>query len=653
MRSLLRQMASTLNNHDSAKDVIENDILLLRQLVQTLRPSHARERHNAHANVSALVSLLESEPLWCDGLRHCLQRAFAEREFADLYTEFGIIEHRGFWAESWQRLIYKVLPPLPRKNCAGELIATLFHRRDDIEWVSQIDIALWQRLFQLCWPKHTDDGQSTRAQLDEAIRKLGTRVVHIGDEKTIVRLMENERGFSQQLARLQTALLASLNSTTTIPNNAMMHEVTQAIAATEQLKHNSRHLGVSIESTVLLKRLQQSLRRLQQLLQLCHRDEQHSRAISELFIAAVRHANRKHSLREHFADTQELHAEEIVEHASRTGEHYVTESRSEYWSMFRAAALAGVVVAFMAVIKILIAGLHLPIMLEAMAFSLNYGIGFIVVHILHGTIATKQPAMTASVIVQKLQASQYAQQPSRWQSVADLVAQVTRTQTIAIFGNVLLVMPVALILIMVWQNVFSSAFISSEKAVTLLNDLHPWQSLAVFHAAIAGAYLFLAGVISGSFDNRAIFARIPQRIAVHPLLLKIIGPTRTQKLADYIENNLGALAGNFFFGCFLGMTGAIGTLFGLPLDIRHITFSSANFIFGSYALQFHLDAVQWLAYSMGILLIGVMNLAVSFALALTLGLRARGVRNIVWHNVFAAIAKNFRHAPLTFFLPPK
>jgi site-specific recombinase len=44
----------------------------------------------------------------------------------------------------------------------------------------------------------------------------------------------------------------------------------------------------------------------------------------------------------------------------------------------------------------------------------------------------------------------------------------------------------------------------------------------------------------------------------------------------YIQEHLGGIMGNFLFGCMLGSTGVLGTILGLPLDIRHIAFSSAN-----------------------------------------------------------------------------
>ena len=111
--------------------------------------------------------------------------------------------------------------------------------------------------------------------------------------------------------------------------------------------------------------------------------------------------------------------------------------------------------------------------------------------------------------------------------------------------------------------------------------------------------------------------------------------------------------GNFLFGCMLGSTGVIGTILGLPLDILHIAFSSANLGYAVVVFGFALplQALLWAAF--GVALIGLTNLAVSFALALRTALNARGMRFEHWGDLLAAIWRRFRQAPRSFLLPPR
>src|SRR5690554_8098711 len=72
------------------------------------------------------------------------------------------------------------------------------------------------------------------------------------------------------------------------------------------------------------------------------------------------------------------------------------------------------------------------------------------------------------------------------------------------------------------------------------------------------------------------------------------------------------------------MTGYVGYLLGLPLDIRHVAFSSANLGFASFS-----DFQGWGTFLLGLLfvmMIGFVNLWVSFALALMVALRSRTCR---------------------------
>jgi hypothetical protein len=64
-----------------------------------------------------------------------------------------------------------------------------------------------------------------------------------------------------------------------------------------------------------------------------------------------------------------------------------------------------------------------------------------------------------------------------------------------------------------------------------------------------------------------------------------------QRVAAYIGDNLGALAGNLLFGFLLGGTTLFGLLVGLPIDIRHVAFSSA---FVGIALSDSSFADPWL-----------------------------------------------------------
>jgi site-specific recombinase len=98
---------------------------------------------------------------------------------------------------------------------------------------------------------------------------------------------------------------------------------------------------------------------------------------------------------------------------------------------------------------------------------------------------------------------------------------------------------------------------------------------------------------------------------------------------------------------------AIGVLFGLPFDIRHIAFSSAFVGYASVGLDFMLSW-QTVAYiALSLVLIGFVNLAVSFSLALYVAMKSRKVRFKQWRLLLSNLATRLNQHPGEFIFPPK
>ena len=132
--------------------------------------------------------------------------------------------------------------------------------------------------------------------------------------------------------------------------------------------------------------------------------------------------------------------------------------------------------------------------------------------------------------------------------------------------------------------------------------------------------------------------------------MRILPDGPRHRFAEYIGHNYGALAGNFFFGILLGGTAYLGYLLHLPLDIQHVAFGSANL---GYVAATQLDELlALLPYFVFVLLIGTVNLWVSFALALYIALRARGARIGAFDRVLKAYLERLRERPREFLLPP-
>ena len=77
--------------------------------------------------------------------------------------------------------------------------------------------------------------------------------------------------------------------------------------------------------------------------------------------------------------------------------------------------------------------------------------------------------------------------------------------------------------------------VDMAKAQHLLADLNP-LSWALPHAAIAGFYLFLSGLITGFFANQAAYDDIGARLAQHPGLNRLLGARRTALHKSNVRN---------------------------------------------------------------------------------------------------------------------
>ena len=255
--------------------------------------------------------------------------------------------------------------------------------------------------------------------------------------------------------------------------------------------------------------------------------------------------------------------------------------------------------------------------------------------------------MTAASFAQEVERGENGRAVNR--KLASLLIDVNRSQWAAVWGNVSVAIVLASSIALATVLLRGTPLLDADQVGYQLAAISPFSSLALLYAAIAGIWLFCAGIIAGFFDNRANCLELRLRLFHHPLLKKLLRDGPRQQFADYLHDNYGALAGNFFFGILLGMTGYLGYISGLPLDIRHVAFSSANL--GYSAVSGDIGILSFLLYLLFVLLIGFVNLWVSFTLALTVALRARGTRISRLPLLLKSIWEQARQQPLNLFFP--
>lgn len=632
-------------------------------LVAAIRPPQPDETSSAVNALRALTLMLGQNPAWQDATARYLMGVLGCRRQLHLLTDTGILSNESAGTAFMRRLGEKLLPPAYQDDYLKDALGRVFHRPGDEIWVDAVPDEIWRT----CWQalaidatRHALPLRHIHQEIIQAALVLSHRIAALGLEPELVRnhpaIEQFESPFLTQNHELRHYLTAYTQRLLD-PEHPCEDDrhvrvlLGQCEEIMQKIRKHAARQGVSVSLTYLLVRLCQHLDRLRLLLDWLAPPQPEANPVVGLFKTLVDADRRKTSLRELIATNTDLIALQITEHAGRTGEHYIANDRSEWRQMARSAMGAGAIVGVMALFKLLLGKLVLAPLVQALAFSLNYSLGFILIHTLHFTIATKQPAMTAARIAASMDTQ--GRREDALQGLADLIEKVCRTQFVAIFGNVVLAIPCAAILALLGWQMSGAHWINSEKALYLLRELDPLHSLALPHAAIAGCCLFLSGLISGYYDNKAAYDRIPERLAQLRFPARLLGPARWLAVCRYVENNLGALAGNFFFGIMLGSIGTLGFLLGLPLDIRHITFAAANLAYALVALEGQVDGATVGLAVLGVGLIGLTNLAVSFGLALLVALRARHTTFVANRALLKLLLQRFLRSPKRFFLPPK
>ena len=632
-------------------------------LVNEIRPRKSRYLEEAQDNFRFLIRLLRDNPHYASALRTYLEKVVAEKKQIRLYTELGISSNDGFFTEAANKISHDLLPPVMNGQDLMVVVDLAFTRKSDHLWFWSISYKDWCTFFELLSLRPISDSSpdnSITGQVLNSILVVSQRITAIGLEREIIeKLPELEEFESPFLAQnkevrdyLENFKKEGFDRSAENPDyKHILVMLQQCRTYTNEIRRNKNKFGASLKLTNLMIRLNQNISRIQRLLRLViqHKNktpfEEEVNLLRELVLAE----NKKHSLKEYFEENISLLAYQVTENAGNTGEHYITTSRKEYWKMLLSASGGGLIVGFLTLFKVGLYYLRVSPFGQAFLYSMNYSLGFILIHLTHSTLATKQPAMTATNIARSLDADG---KEESLHNLSNLIVKVMRTQFIAFIGNVLVAFPVAYLLSAAYYYYTGMHVAGEEKALHMVHELHPWHSPALFHAAIAGVYLFLAGLISGYYDNKSIYNQIPARLKKQPLLRKIFTPRGLLRFSGYIKNNLGSLAGNFFFGIFLGFTGLIGYLLGLPLDIRHITFSSGNFGIALFSLEHNLTSYEILVSCLGIAGIGFMNFTVSFGLAMLVAIKSRRTNFSQTRKLIGHLWRQFIQRPTDFFFAP-
>lgn len=650
------------------KETVDDGGKWLHDVIQALRPQRQETTSEVIKRLEVLKYMLRTSPETLLQTRNYLRRLLEKHNYVRLFTEVGVAVHASFTSEVFKRIGEKLLPPLPDPNEMLDLLEECFPNRDDYQWMKVIPSSLLVELWQLL---DADGAITSSGTLSSAIAEsvliLSHRIVAMGLEpEVLVRVAALDAGRSpfiflgQEVGNYIELYQKFLISPTKIEEEQLTAQYERALSSIvachellETMRENQAAKGVSIQQVYLLYRIRRAMNRMRKLLRLISPFEHTNRAMlaANFFKDLIRDINLQRDLGEHFRENTSLLAYKVAEHTSQTGEHYITTTRKEYKEFILAAMGGGFVIAFTNWVKFLIAYLGAAPLLSGLLYSINYAGSFITMQVFHFSLATKQPAMTASALARSLDSKDT--DTLNLETAADLITKISRSQFASFLGNLIVVIPLAFALSWLWYWISGSHIANEEKALSTLAAFHPFKSLTVVYAMLTGAILYAGGFVSGYFDNFVAYSNLGLRVQQHRFWRRWLPASWLTRIGDYLEHNLGGLMGNLFLGFALGFVPILGVITGLPLDVRHVTIAAGGSAMAAAQLWDQLTAWDFAMISLSVFLVGTMNFLFSFGLSLSLALSSRRANFKEGRALAGTVWKRFKAAPLQFFFPPK
>ncbi len=630
-------------------------IAALASVIDDIRPGAFESKHVTRQRFKSLIHLLKSEPDIQQILTAAVFEVIENSEIEEWLTDSGLPSSSNFFEEIFGRLRHKILPELFGEDDIQYALSEIFRQPKDFEWVRDIEDEDWVNFLYLFSTTNRRTSIVLFGQLKTSFKILSTRISSLGLEPEIrkrIGEMDDTNAFFLLQGFTDNFLTAIRERKNILEAKA---ELRSGLMVCGSLLHKveagSAETGTSIRQTFLIRKIELMIARIFILIDILDGDDSLNLNRLVAFLKdSIYNINNRHAIREFISQNLEAISYQISEHKSKSGEHYITSTVKEYADFFYESCKGGAIISFVVIIKVFIHHAHFAPLWEAVAFSLNYAIAFILIHITHSTLATKQPAMTASRIAANLDTKNMVVE---LKELAITIGSTSRSQFISFAGNLVVLFPLTYLLDYLLTWALGYPLVSNEEARQMMSGIHPYKSLSLFYACIAGVFLFIGGVISGYWDNKVVYSKIPDRIRRSKMLKRLMNEDKLDRLASYLDSNLGSIVGNFALGFFLGSAGFIGSITGLPFDIRHITISSGQFSLGLFSLLHEMSWQNYAVCFVGVIGIGFFNFLISFSIAFYVALKSRNISLIDHPEFLSVLFRYMRKFPLDFLIPSK
>ncbi|ABM38958.1 site-specific recombinase [Polaromonas naphthalenivorans] len=653
----MKNLTQLLRALDPGAELADRHVWLIK-LFEWIRGDKASVQA-AVARVQAFIEAVQKQPELQARLQAWWETLIQTVDITPLLADFGFAPRTAFVSELAERLRRKLLPGTPETRDASELFPLVVPTRFDAQWISALEETQMAQLTVLLSANPARDTRRWHYSLMDAITYCTAQIRATGFAPEL-RLRMNR---ASPHARSFHALPADVQELRTVffqPRRddaalqAAVRQYRERLDACRQAVNSIyAHLeenGISVGMVFRLRQLRARMLRDRELLDALLSPKPAMAAL-KLLARRVATAQESKSIGALISTNSTLLSAKMAERSAETGEHYITRNRAEYKEMLGKAMGGGAVTALTTLLKFMVVGIGLSAFWSGFWASVAYAGSFILIQLLHFTLATKQPAMTAPAMAAKLKDIDSDESVTTLEDFVDEVTHLVRSQVAAVFGNVFMVVPAVLLVNAVIGLLLGRPMISHDSAHHVLESL-TLLGPTLLWAAFTGVVLFASSMIAGWVENWFVLHHLGSAMRHNPRFTAVLGNERAARWSAFTREHISGFASNISLGFMLGLIPAFTGFFGLELELRHVTLSTGQLAAAgaSLGLEALRQAAFWWSVA-SIPLIGALNLGVSFYFAFRLALQAHNVSKLDRARIRAAILARWRSHPLHFFIP--
>ncbi len=573
----------------------------------------------------------------------------------EFFCEVGLPSQIGLIGELIDKMTAKFLPKKPIGHQLSELMITLFPDEEDVVWLKSLDEATVDKIIDLFGEKNNSFPHLS-SDMEDSLIYLTSQVVAIGLSPGIRKRIPHKKMKSLPFFYLTGKLNLYLktksdNSNPQLTNELMLEFsalLNESRDAIDEVYDHLDKFGVSTHLVFQLERMKLFLNRTTSLLEIVNSGHLTKTKISTFIAELVEQNLNQRSALGIFSNNATLLSQKIVETNSHTGEHYIARNRKEYKKMVTSAMGGGLLTSITIFIKYFLGTLGLSSFFYGAFSTLNYAGSFLLIQFTGSTLATKQPAATAAALAEKLEVIENRE---GIESVTDEIVLLTRTQIAAVFGNLSAVIPAVIVVNFIYYF-FSDRYIFSQAAADYTLHSTDIFGPSIIFAAFTGFLLWLSSIFAGWAGNWYSFHQLSHLIEHNKKIKTVLTQEGASKFAHFLEHGITGIAGNISLGFFLGVLPEILKFLGIPLEVRHVTLSTGALAASIPTLGIEaLKSPEFIRAALGILLIGTLNLGISFLLALTVAFKAKKISSHRKALIYESVLKRFYQKPFSFFIP--